>query len=161
MSGRPAGRVVTVGTRARHVLRRRRRPRPGCRGGAGRAARQAREVPRRRAVLRAGPRIAVSRDSRYDAGDLVGAAAPAPARRATAGGRARVERRIGRPDVARDVIEALMVDRGLARSFDPAVERAARGQPVESVERVADRRAAVTCARCRRSRSIRQRPRLR
>jgi ribonuclease R len=35
-------------------------------------------------------------------------------------------RSLGRPDVARDVIEALMVDRGLRRSFDPAVEREAR-----------------------------------
>jgi ribonuclease R len=33
---------------------------------------------------------------------------------------------LGRPDVARDVIEALMLDRGLARGFDPAVEREAQ-----------------------------------
>jgi ribonuclease R len=42
------------------------------------------------------------------------------------GGRARVERRIGRPDVARDVLEALMIERGLRRRFDPLVEREAR-----------------------------------
>jgi ribonuclease R len=42
------------------------------------------------------------------------------------GGRAAIVRRLGRPDVARDVIEALMLDRGLARSFDPALEREAR-----------------------------------
>ncbi|HEX5910087.1 MAG TPA: hypothetical protein VFY44_06305, partial [Thermoleophilaceae bacterium] len=30
---------------------------------------------------------------------------------------ARVVRRLGRPDVARDVVEALMLDRGLRRSF--------------------------------------------
>jgi ribonuclease R len=42
------------------------------------------------------------------------------------GGRARVERRIGRPDVARDVLDALMVQRGLRRRFDPLVEREAR-----------------------------------
>ena len=42
------------------------------------------------------------------------------------GGRAQIVRRLGRPDVARDVIEALMIDRGLARRFDPAVEREAR-----------------------------------
>jgi ribonuclease R len=42
------------------------------------------------------------------------------------GARARIERIIGRPDVARDAIEALMLDRGLARGFDPAVEREAR-----------------------------------
>ena len=45
-----------------------------------------------------------------------------PARR---GSGARVVRVIGRPDVARDVIEALMLDRGLRRGFDPAVEREA------------------------------------
>jgi ribonuclease R len=39
----------------------------------------------------------------------------------------RVLRLLGRPDVARDVIEALMLDRGLARGFDPALEREARG----------------------------------
>jgi ribonuclease R len=86
-----------------------------------------------------GPRMAVSRDSRYDVGDLVvvsvGGAAGADGGRARGhgrsgrgggGGRARVLRRLGRPDVARDVIEALMVDRGLSRGFDPAVARAAR-----------------------------------
>jgi ribonuclease R len=39
---------------------------------------------------------------------------------------ARVLRVIGRPDVARDVIEALLLDRGLARGFDPALEHEAR-----------------------------------
>jgi ribonuclease R len=46
-----------------------------------------------------------------------------PSRR---GGRAEIVRRLGRPDIARDVIEALMLDRGLARGFEPAVEREAR-----------------------------------
>jgi len=41
-------------------------------------------------------------------------------------GLAKVVRRLGRPDVARDVIEALMLDRGLRRRFDPLVEREAR-----------------------------------
>ena len=41
-------------------------------------------------------------------------------------------RGIGRPDVARDVLEALMLDRGLRRRFDPLVEREAR----EAAERV-------------------------
>ncbi len=40
-------------------------------------------------------------------------------------GRARVVRRIGRADVARDAIEALMLDRGLARGFEPEVSEAA------------------------------------
>jgi ribonuclease R len=55
-------------------------------------------------------------------GDLV-LVAISPTRR---GARAEIVRRIGRPDVARDVIEALMIDRGLARRFDPKVEREAR-----------------------------------
>jgi ribonuclease R len=73
-----------------------------------------------------GPRLAISRDSRYETGDLVAVTAGPPGRGGRGGGRARVQRRLGRPDVARDVIEALMVDRGLARQFDPAVARAAR-----------------------------------
>ena len=100
-----------------------------------------------------GSRVVVSRDSRYDVGDLV-AVAPAHGARGRAGtgahgrqagrsasgakgragGRAQVQRRLGRPDVARDVIEALMVDRGLRRAFDPALARAARTaseQPIE------------------------------
>jgi ribonuclease R len=47
-------------------------------------------------------------------------------------GHPKVVRVIGRPDVARDVIEALMHDRGLRRSFPAGVERAA----VEAVEKV-------------------------
>jgi ribonuclease R len=42
------------------------------------------------------------------------------------GGRFKIARLLGRPDVARDVIEALMLDRGLRRSFPPGVERAAQ-----------------------------------
>ena len=54
-------------------------------------------------------------------GDLV-LVAPAGPR----AGHGRVLRRLGRPDVARDVLEALMLDRGLRRRFDPLVEREAR-----------------------------------
>jgi ribonuclease R len=46
-----------------------------------------------------------------------------PARR---GSNAKVLRRIGRPDVARDVIEALLHDRGQRRDFGKAVEEEAR-----------------------------------
>jgi ribonuclease R len=56
----------------------------------------------------------------------------------TGGGRAQIARVLGRPDVARDVIEALMLDRGLRRSFPPGVERAAReaaDAPVADVAR--------------------------
>jgi len=51
---------------------------------------------------------------------------------AAMGARARVQLRIGRPEVARDVIQALLYDRGLARPFAGAVEREAR----EAGERV-------------------------
>jgi ribonuclease R len=57
---------------------------------------------------------------RASSGDLV---LVQPARR---GSDARVLRVLGRPDIARDVIEGLMLDRGLRRGFDPAVEREAR-----------------------------------
>jgi ribonuclease R len=38
----------------------------------------------------------------------------------------RVLRKLGRPDIARDVIEGLLLDRGLARGFDEELEREAR-----------------------------------
>jgi ribonuclease R len=56
----------------------------------------------------------------------------------TRGGRARIARLLGRPDVARDVIEALMLDRGLRRSFPPGIEKAAQeaaAAPVRDVPR--------------------------
>jgi ribonuclease R len=69
-----------------------------------------------------GPRPIVERDRTSNVGDLV------LLRVSNRGGKghAKVERRLGRPDVARDVLEALMLDRGLRRRFDPAVDRAAR-----------------------------------
>ena len=73
------------------------------------------------------------------AGDLV-LVAPVGAR----GGHGRIVRRIGRPDVARDVLEALMLDRGLRRRFDPAVERAAREAPPSAAKRPTSHGA--TCA---------------
>ncbi len=73
----------------------------------------------------AGPRLALSRDSSYEVGDLV-LVTPVPSGRRGTGSRAKVARRLGKPDIARDVLEALMLDRGLARRFDPQVDRAAR-----------------------------------
>ena len=55
------------------------------------------------------------------------------------GGRVDVLRVLGEPHVARDVIEALMVDRGLRRAFPPGVARAAR-EAVEHPAAAATRR---------------------
>jgi ribonuclease R len=73
----------------------------------------------------AGPRLVVTRDRRANVGDLVVIGAGG-ARNRRGAGRATIARRLGRPDVARDVIEALMIERGLRRSFDPAVEHEVR-----------------------------------
>jgi ribonuclease R len=65
-----------------------------------------------------GPRTAVERGGAGE-GDLV---------LVGAGKRgARVVRRLGRPDVARDVLEGLMLDRGLRRSYARAAEGEAEG----------------------------------
>jgi ribonuclease R len=79
-----------------------------------------------------GRRINVDRGSKVRArpGDLV-LVEPTGQR----GGHGKVVRRIGRPDIARDAIEALMLHRGLRRRFDPVVERAAR----EAAETVTER----------------------
>jgi ribonuclease R len=58
------------------------------------------------------------------------------------GARGKIVRRVGRPDVARDVLEALLLHRGLRRRFDPLVEREARQAPPEV--RRADLRALPT-----------------
>jgi ribonuclease R len=63
-----------------------------------------------------GSRVQVS------AGDLV--LAQNVGRGSSAG--VQVVRKLGRPDIARDVIEGLMLDRGLARGFDAELEREAR-----------------------------------
>lgn len=72
-----------------------------------------------------GPRLVVSRDRQVAVGDLI-VVRPGTGRNGRPGGRATIVRRLGRADVARDVIEGLMVDRGLRRGFDPAVEHEAR-----------------------------------
>jgi ribonuclease R len=54
-------------------------------------------------------------------GDLVLVAPTGPR-----SGHGKILRRIGRPDVARDVIEAMLLERGLRRRFEPHVEREAR-----------------------------------
>ena len=75
-----------------------------------------------------GSRMVMERDARAQVGDLI------LVRPSKGKGHARLLGRIGRPDVAGDVLEALMLDRGLRRRFDPAVERAgnkARDQGVD------------------------------
>jgi ribonuclease R len=60
--------------------------------------------------------------------------------RAGRGSSARVLRRVGRPDVARDVIEALMLDRGLRLEFDGALEDEAREAARRAAGGTRDRR---------------------
>ncbi len=69
-----------------------------------------------------GRAIDVERHDRARLGDLV---LVGPGKRGGSG-RGRILRRIGRPDVARDVVEAHLLARGMRRRFDPAVDRAAR-----------------------------------
>ena len=59
-------------------------------------------------------------DRSASVGDLV--LVQAPGRK----GGARIARVLGRPDVARDVIEGLLLDRGLRRGFDADIEREAK-----------------------------------
>ena len=68
-----------------------------------------------------GGRMVLDRAARPATGDLV---LVRPSSRS--GGHAQVIRKLGRPENASDVLEALMLDRGLRRRFDPAVDRAAR-----------------------------------
>ncbi len=82
-----------------------------------------------------GPRVVVSRDRRFSEGDLVVLRPPA-GQDGRGGGRGRgtIACRLGSPSVARDVIEALMIDRGLRRGFDPAIEHEARMQATRPPE---------------------------
>ena len=76
--------------------------------------------------------------------------------RARGGGRA-IARRLGRPDVARDVIEALMIDRGLRRGVRSGRRaRGARRRGVGAGDASVGPADAGTCGICRRSRSIRR-----
>jgi ribonuclease R len=77
-----------------------------------------------------GRRVNVDRPRNARAGDLV---LVDPVGRGA--GHGRILRGIGRPDVARDVLEALLLDRGLRRRFDPLVEREAREPDVSDVPR--------------------------
>jgi ribonuclease R len=79
-------------------------------------------------LFEAGHRVEVEKPRREGVGDLVEVGA-------AKGRRFRVVRRLGRPDVARDVLEGLMLHRGLRRRFDPLVEREARNAEPEEVDR--------------------------
>jgi ribonuclease R len=78
-----------------------------------------------------GTQVAVSRDRKADVGDLV-TIAPGKGGRRGDGRRVVISRRLGRPEIARDVISALMLARGLRGDFDPAVEREARQASAEA-----------------------------
>jgi ribonuclease R len=67
-------------------------------------------------------------------GDLVLLRLPRPGRHEAP----RIERVVGRPDVAADVIEGLMLDRGLARRFPPGVMRAASEERARLADPAAD-----------------------
>ena len=56
------------------------------------------------------------------------------------GGRAQIVRVLGRPDVARDLIEGLLLDRGLARGFEQGVEREARAAAEQTMQATDGRR---------------------
>ncbi|MEO6857389.1 MAG: RNB domain-containing ribonuclease [Solirubrobacteraceae bacterium] len=71
-----------------------------------------------------GTQIVVSRDRKAEVGDLIVVSAGGAGRRGSR--RAVITRRLGRPDVARDVIRAFMLAQGLNGQFDPAVENEAR-----------------------------------
>ena len=77
-----------------------------------------------------GRRVNVDRPRDARPGDLV-LAVP----HGRGGGHGRIVRRIGRPDTAREVLEALMLDRGLRRRFDPLIEREAREPSLPEVPR--------------------------
>jgi ribonuclease R len=55
-------------------------------------------------------------------------------------GRATIARVLGRPDVARDLIEGLLLDRGLSRRFEQGVEREARAAGEQTMQATAGRR---------------------
>jgi len=121
----PAGAVVAVlARRGRFLVAEPLFPRPREAGGP----------PARRGADRMVVDGSAQGAGRAGDGDLVLVATQGHGR-----GHARVLRTLGRPDVARDVIEGLMLDRGLRRGFDPAVEREAR-QAREHVAGAGERR---------------------
>ena len=141
---RGARRPLAKALGARCPMRARAPTRPSA---ARRPARAARALPRRRAVLRARP---ARRRSSARATRRPGRLALLHPQRGAAGA-GKIARVLGRPDVARDVIEALMLDRGLRRSFPPGVERGRARGPSRPTS------PGATCATCRRSRSTRSR----
>jgi ribonuclease R len=100
--------------------------------------------PVRRLTLRSN-RLAPPRKGSASEGQLVlvrapGAARGAHERRGGRGAGPQILRVLGRPEIARDVIEAAMLDRGLAREFDPAVVREAAAVAKEPPAREQARR---------------------
>jgi len=95
------------------------------------------QPPRARSAERImlGPRLTGRAARSAGAGDIVLVQSATAGR----GGGAQLARVLGRPDVARDVIEGLMLDRGLARGFDEEVEREARRARDRTLEADAQR----------------------
>ncbi len=104
-------------------------PRAGPSGVAG---------PNGRRLTLASNRVIGSRAGVAHVGDLVLVRTSGRAGR----GRGGIVRVIGRPDVARDAIEALAIDRGLARSFAEEVERDAERARAQGAERAESEVAA-------------------
>jgi ribonuclease R len=82
-----------------------------------------------------GKRVVVERDRRLTEGALALLRTTGTGR-----GQAKLVQLLGRPDNAGNVLEALMLDRGLRRRFDPAVEREARAAAEGSGHPVPGRR---------------------
>jgi ribonuclease R len=106
---------------------------PAPRGSASRVP-----GPNGRRLTLASNRVIGSRAGVAKVGDLVVVRAPGRAGR----GRGGIVRVIGRPDVARDTIEALAIDRGLARSFAEEVELDAERARAQGTERAESEVAA-------------------
>jgi ribonuclease R len=82
-----------------------------------------------------GRRVVVERDKRLKEGAIALVRTTGTGR-----GQAKLVRVVGRADTAGDVLEALMLHRGLRRRFDPAVERQARAAAEGEGRRVPSRR---------------------
>jgi ribonuclease R len=103
---------------------------------AQRSAEDGRDSNRSRRVTLASNRVVGPGAKTARAGDLVLVQQAGRGK----GARAQITRVLGRPDVARDLIEGLLLDRGLARGFEQAVEREARAAGEKKIRAMDGRR---------------------